>query len=213
SSLGIKTICDLRTAQEKNHRPDRVPANSGIRLVHIPISGSMQDEAESLSHLFPWLSGKARKTDYAEIAQRTYTEYVTDFRVEFAEVLKLFTDANNLPILIHCTAGKDRTGFSCALIQLTLGMSQELVIQDYFQTNDHLQRLKADAVHRLRLPVKLGFPAEKILPLIEARKEYIEAAIAQINKDYQAVDNYVRRGLGLSDEDARKLNELLLEKP
>ena len=172
----------------------------------------MQDETEDISRLTSWLSGKVRRANYAEIAQRTYTEYVTDFQTEFSEVLKLFTDSNNLPILIHCTAGKDRTGFSCALIQLTLGVPLELVIQDYLLSNDHLQRLKADISRRLRFPVMLGFPAEKFLPLVESRKEYIEAAIAQINSDYQGIEDYVQRGLSLSDEDLRKLNELLLEK-
>ena len=114
--------------------------------------------------------------------------------------------------MIHCTAGKDRTGFSCALIQLILGAPLELVIQDYLLSNDHLQRLKADVSRRLRFPVMLGFPVDKFLPLVESRKEYIEAAIAQINSDYQGIEDYVRRGLSLSYEDVRKLNELLLEK-
>ena len=212
-SLGIKTICDLRSEQERVARPDRVPANSGIRYVHIPVGGSMQDAAEKLSRLTPWLFGKVQKADYAEIAQRTYTEFVTDFRAEFSEVLKLFTNSDNLPMLIHCTAGKDRTGFSCAVVQLSLDVSQELVIQDYLLTNEHLQRVKEDAAERLKLPVRLGFSADKLLPLIEARREYIEAAIAQINSNYQNIENYLRHGLCLTDEDVLKLREALLEKP
>ena len=212
ASIGIKTICDLRTDQERNQKPDRMPVNSSVKLIHIPISGSMQDEVENISRLSPWLSGKVRKANYAEIARRTYTEYVTDFKAEFAEALKLFTDSNNLPILIHCTAGKDRTGFSCALVQLTLGVPFEIVIQDYLLSNDHLEKLKAETSQRLRVPTMLGFPVDKFLPLIESRKEYIEAAIAQINSDYQGIENYVRQGLGLSDEDVLKLNRFLIEK-
>ncbi len=213
TSLGIQTICDLRTDQERNRWPDRVPANLGIKQVHIPVSGSMQTEANELSRLSSWLFGRARKTNYAEIAQRTYTEYVTRFQAEFSKVLKLFSDSSNLPILIHCTAGKDRTGFSCAVVQLILGVSQELVIQDYLQSNNHLQRIKAETAHRIKLPVMLGFPADKFLPLIEARREYIEAAIAQIHNNYQGIENYVWQGLGLTDEDVLKLKEALLEKP
>jgi len=212
ASIGIKTICDLRTDQERDQRPDRVPLNSTIKLIHIPISGSMQDEVENVSRLSPWLSGKVRRADYAEIAQRTYTEYVTDFKAEFAEALKLFTDNNNLPILIHCTAGKDRTGFACALIQLTVGVPLEIVIQDYLLSNNHLEKLKAETSQRLRFPARFGFPVDKFLPLIESRKEYIEAAIAQIDRDYQGIEDYVRRGLGLSGEDVLKLNRLLIEK-
>ena len=213
ASLGINTICDLRTDQERNRRPDRVPANSNLRLIHIPVRGSMQNGAEDASRLYPWLSGKVRRADYTEIAQRTYTEYVTHFQTEFSVMLKLLTDADNLPILIHCTAGKDRTGFSCALVQLALGVPQELVIQDYLRSNENLQRLKAETFRRLRVPARLGFPVDKFLPLIESRKEYIEAAIAQIKNGYQGIENYLRRGLGLTDEDVLKLYKLLIEKP
>ena len=212
TSLEIKTICDLRTDQERDGYPDRLPANSEIRYVHIPIGGSMQSETNGLSRLSPWLFGKVRRADYGEIAQRTYMEYVTHFQTEFSKILKLFLDNSNLPLLIHCTAGKDRTGFSCALLQLTLGVSYELVLQDYLLSNYHLQRIKAETAQKLKLPIMLGFSADKFLPLLEARREYIEAAIAQIKSDYKNVETYVRRGLGFTGEDVLKLREVLLEK-
>jgi protein-tyrosine phosphatase len=129
----------------------------------------------------------------------------------FSEILRLVSDSHNLPILIHCAAGKDRTGFACSLIQLALGVPLELVVQDYLQSNDHLGQLRDDVLNRLKIFSILGVSRQKLFPLFEARREYIEAAFGQIEEDYPSLEDYIRQGLGLSDPDLLRLNDVLLE--
>jgi protein-tyrosine phosphatase len=212
SSLGIKTILDLRTNKERTNNPDRIPDNSKINSIHIPIKVTMHDESGIPFQLFSLLFGKARKIDYHEAMKQVYQEYVTDFRSEFSEIIRLVSLGNNLPILIHCTGGKDRTGFACSLIQLILGVPLKTVVLDYLKTNEYLHEVKDEFQKRLKKFSLFGASIEKLLPLFEARKEYWEAAYDQIRNDYGTVQNFVQDGLNVSDEEMLRLNNLLLEK-
>lgn len=211
SSLGLRTVCDLRTHQERDDHPDRIPRHRGIRSLHIPVKVNQHDESGLLLRLLWLVFGRARRLDYGEVARKSYREYVTDFSPQFSAVMKVATEPQNLPMLIHCTAGKDRTGFACSLIQLTLGVSPEVVMADYLRSNNHLDRFKEVTLYKLRFLKLFGVSKQKILPLLEARSEYLEAAWDQISQDYGSVGGYVREGLGFSDEDTRRLKRLFLE--
>jgi len=211
SALGIRTICDLRTHQERDDNPSRLPRHAGIRVLHIPVKVNRHDESGLLLRALWLLFGKARKLDYGKLARESYREYVTDFRPQFSTVMKLAADDHNLPLLIHCTAGKDRTGFACSLIQLMLGVPPEAVLDDYLRSNDHLDAFTDGMLHKLRFASLFGLSREKLLPLFEARQEYLEAAFDQIRRDYGTVSDYVREGLEVSDAQVRRLRGLLLE--
>jgi protein-tyrosine phosphatase len=212
SALGIQTIIDLRTRKEKQKNPDRSPENSQLKFIHIPIKVKMHNESGFLLQLLSLLFGKARMIDYHEAMKGVYREYVTNFRSEFSEVIKLASDSRNLPLLIHCVGGKDRTGFACALIQLILGVPVETVMHDYLKTNDHSHELKDEIQKKLKKFSAFGVAIEKFFPLFEARKEYLEAAFGQIKNDFGTIDDYVRDGLNFSDEAKQRLKDLLLEK-
>lgn len=211
SLLGIKTIIDLRTKKERNNNPDRIPGNSAIKSIHIPIKVTTHDESAFIWQLLSLLFGKARNIDYGEAMKQVYQEYVTDFGSEFSEIIRLVSESSNLPILIHCAGGKDRTGFACSLIQLILGVPVETMIHNYLKTNEYLHEAKDEFRNRLKKFSFFGISIEKFVPIFEARREYLEAAFNQISSDFGSVDNYVRDELGFSDEDRLRLKDLLLE--
>lgn len=211
AALDIRTICDLRTYGEKEDHPDRAPRHSGVRSIHIPIKVDRHNESGSIARLFWLLFGDARRLDYGKLVRKSYREYVTDFHSEFSTVLRLATESHNLPLLIHCTAGKDRTGFACALIQRALGVPPDHVMEDYMRSNEHLDAFTEEVLNRFRFVRLFGVTREKVLPLFEARTEYLEAAFDQISRDYGTIGSYLRDGLGFSDEDRRQLKKLLLE--
>ena len=212
SSLGIKTIIDLRTYQERSKNPDRLPGNSNINSIHIPIKVKMHNESAFIWQLLSLLFGNARKIDYHEAMKEIYREYITSFRSEFSEIIKLASDSRNLPLLIHCVGGKDRTGFACSLIQLMLDIPVDLVMQDYLKTNDYSHEIKDEIKKRLKKFSFFGVSIEKFLPLFEARREYFEAAYDQIGNEFGSLDDYVRDGLNFSDKDRQRLKDLLLDK-
>jgi protein-tyrosine phosphatase len=208
-NLGICTICDLRNPIEHSNQPDRLPGDWNGRVIHIPIQAQIQDERKRIAHLLSLLFGKGRDIDFAQVSMKTYQRFVTDFSPGFSQVLELVADEDNLPILIHCTAGKDRTGFACSLIQLVLGVPSELAFQEYLRSNGNLDGFKREMDKRLTFISLLGIKKEKFFPLFEARAAYLEAAFARIEADYGSMENYVRNGLGFTD--GANLKALLLE--
>ena len=209
-SLGIKVVCDLRAHDEVRKEPDRIPNNSGLKSVHIPMKSKRHYELSLIPRIFALISGKARKIDFEKVLIDIYQEFVTDFTDEFSSILKLISDSNNLPILIHCKGGKDRTGFACALIQLILDVPMELVEQDYLLTNDCFEDTIDELMNRFKYLSIFGVTKEKLLPFFEARKEYLESALDQIKKDFGTVGNYVESGLSFSAEDKFMLKKLLV---
>ena len=210
-SLGIKVVCDLRAHDERRKEFDRIPNNSGIKSVHIPMKSKRHHELGLIQRIFALVTGKARKINFEQVLIEIYQEFVTDFLEEFSRILKLISDKNNLPILIHCKGGKDLTGFACALIQLLLDTPLELVEQDYLLTNKCFMEIKEEYLSRFKYLSIFGVSREKLLPFFEARKEYFEAALEQINRDYGTVNNYAKHGLNFSEEDKFELKKLLLE--
>ena len=212
SELGIRTVCDLRTLQEKERWPDRFPRNSHVKTFHFPIKVSRHKEAGFVAQLFSLLFGETRKLNYALVTQDAYREYVTDFRSEFSEIIKLAAEPTNLPILIHCAAGKDRTGFACSLLHLMLAIPQESVLADYLLSNEYLNEFKVAMLNKLKVFHLLGVSKQKFMPLLDARSEYLQAAFDQIHRDYGTIEGYFHDGLGILAEERTRLNEALLER-
>jgi protein-tyrosine phosphatase len=211
SALGIRTVCDLRTQREKAREPDRLPEDAAIKCVHLPIKVRNHDESGFLLQLLSLLLGGARRFDNDQGLIGFYREYVTDFSGVFSQVIRLAAERDNLPLLIHCTAGKDRTGFACALLQLLLGVSYKSVMEEYLLSNTHLHGFREEQMRRLRAFTLIGVRRERFLPFFEARREFLEAAHEQISHDYGTVRDYARDGLRLSEENSLRLKNLLIE--
>lgn len=211
STLGIKTIIDLRTHQERHKNPDPIPKNSTMKSIHIPIKVRMHNESGFIWQLLSFRFGKARKIDFHAAVREMYQEYVSDFTLEFSKILKLTSESSNLPILIHCTGGKDRTGFACCLIQLALDIPFETVLQDYLKTNSFLQEVKDEFKKKLKRFSVLGLSTEKLAPLFEARKEFLETAYEKIISDFGAVNDYIQDELHFSEDEIQGLKHLLIQ--
>jgi protein-tyrosine phosphatase len=111
----------------------------------------------------------------------------------------------NLPVLIHCSAGKDRTGVVSSLIQLVLGVSIETVMDDYLKTNDHLGTYNEEILQRISKLSYFGVPWKMFAPLFEARSDYLNAALAQVKEEFGAIDKWFQQGLGFSQAEQAAL--------
>jgi protein-tyrosine phosphatase len=98
------------------------------------------------------------------------------------------------PILIHCTAGKDRTGLLAALILQYLGAGPEEVVRDFLRTNDAMMRephfSRASAIARQLLECE---PSKTILEaMLGVREAYLEEAISAISQCFGDLPSYLR---------------------
>jgi protein-tyrosine phosphatase len=128
---------------------------------------------------------------------RNYVRHNThSFRALFGHLLE-----DRAPLVIHCTAGKDRTGFASALILHALGVADEVIAEDYLLTNQHYKR---DATAATDLPEDV----RNAIGNVEA--SYLAAAFEAVGRDYGDLETYLRDGLklGTSEQIALKARYL-----
>lgn len=209
ASLGIKTVCDLRSEGERVHEPDRIPVAKPFTFFNIPMRPIVDYHGRSFGRLFSLMFGSERRRDYVAESYQAYREYATHYLPQLKALFQRISDPENLPLLIHCSAGKDRTGVVASLIQLVLGVPFETAIDDYLKTNGNLRAYKEDAFRRLSKLGYFGVPWKKLyVPLFDARAEFLNAAIEQIKKEFGAVDEWFRSGLGFSEIEKKNIQSM-----
>jgi protein-tyrosine phosphatase len=131
----------------------------------------------------------------------SYRNYVhqntQSFRALFTHLLK-----DPAPLVIHCTAGKDRTGFACALILQVLGVPDEVIAEDYLLTNRFYRR---DPSASSELPDDV----RQVLGSVET--SFLDAAYDAIRADYGDLENYFSDGLGVGERERATLQARYLE--
>lgn len=207
--LGIRVICDLRTRQEWE-RSAFLPDSAAVhmrwdydrRAVSLDLPG---DPTE-----FTRETAKAAMT-------RLYRALPTALERQYAWLLKALA-AGRVPLLVNCSAGKDRTGVAAALVLVCLGVSMEDVMADFCFTdkavdleerffNHCFTAAQRDQDHAFiaRLSPRARAPLLKALP------EYLRAAFDQIARDHGSVRNYVHSRLHVTEPQVARLRTTLLE--
>jgi protein-tyrosine phosphatase len=209
--LGIHTVCDLRGESEQKEQPDRTFGGAEINRVKVPVKVNLHNARGFLTSLFSFRFGKGRQLDFGEAAREGYRAYASHFCGEFATIIRLASDSRNLPILIHCKAGKDRTGFSTSLILSLLGVPFEQVMEEYLKTNVYLREFREKTLKQLKIFSFFGFSIDNYLPLFDACPDYLQAAYDQINEEYGSLEEYAQKCLVLSDETLTRLKSILLD--
>src|ERR1700716_3037082 len=192
--LGLRSAFDFRGTEE------RVEASCGLTeiAVHsLPVEPTVVATLRARGAAGKALSS-ADSVDVMRDSYRSYVRYNTpSFRALFAHLME-----DRAPLVIHCTAGKDRTGFACALILHVLGVPDELIAEDYLLTNRFYRR---DTTASSDLPEEV----KQVLARVEA--SFLAAAFEAIRDDYGDLENYLGDGLGLGDGERARLQARYLE--
>lgn len=206
--LRLHRVVDFRSTAERERDADRLPATPELDVVYRPIQGDGLDP-EALRRSI--LSGEATREQMTAMLVDGNRAFVTDFSDVYADFLRGLADPDNLPLLFHCTAGKDRAGFGAALALLALGVPRETVMQDYLLTNafsaEHTERM----LRILRVVSFFRTDPEDVRPLFEARREYLQTAFDTIDAKYGDTDTYLRAALGVDEALQARLRANLLE--
>ncbi|MER5862006.1 tyrosine-protein phosphatase [Kitasatospora sp. NPDC002040] len=129
-----------------------------------------------------------------------YRWFVTDpvARDRFATVLRLLAAPDGPPVLFHCSAGKDRTGWVAALTLTALGVDRATVFEDYLLTNTRSAALIAHIVESFGTQGLMKDPT-LLLPVFRAESEYLEAALEEVATGWTSFEHFWQDGLGLDD--------------
>jgi protein-tyrosine phosphatase len=124
----------------------------------------------------------------SDLMHELYNSLAHKGAVRFAELFEHLLH-NDSPAMIHCTAGKDRTGVACALILLALGVPRPLVLQDYLLTN---------ALVPHTLPDGGRLPPEVLQVLLTVRTSFLDTTLQLIDREPGGFEGYLQQRLGLS---------------
>ena len=201
--LGIGVICDLRRDAERTLEPTPFPVHDP-RQIHVSID---PDHAVKLREAleFDRLDVAGRVRYMIEINRELARVHTT----EYTQVFDALWSAGDSGFLIHCAAGKDRTGFGVAAILFALGVPRDVVIDDYLLTNEAMD-FERFILPRLR--ENYGeIDIEEAKALSGVRLEYIHAALDEVDAHHGSFETYLERALGIDAARRAALRDRYLE--
>lgn len=194
AALGLRTVCDFRGEAEQARAPSRLPPGVTLHPLSIQptIGASLADLAKN---------SEANGDDVTAVLCQAYAAYALDWAYQYRAMFELIL-AGDVPLLFHCTAGKDRTGFAATLILSALGVDRATIREDYLATN-RIWQPPADLASHL--------PPAAAKMLLSANSTFLDAAFAAIDGAYPTVDAYLEAKIGLDAGKRDRLKELLLD--
>ncbi|MEU8776169.1 tyrosine-protein phosphatase [Streptomyces sp. NPDC048606] len=215
AGLGLRTVVDLRSAPERADHPDVLPEGARLLVRDVladKMSESRMPAAAQLKDLLAdpvvaeeHLGGGKAQALFGSV----YRSFVGTASAQdaYRTLLNEVADPQAGPLLFHCTAGKDRTGWGATVILALLGADEETLMAEYLSVNP--------AVKQAFAPMIEGFTAaggdpDIALALIGVFPDYLEAGLDEVRLRFGSMEKYVREGLGVSDETVEALRARLV---
>ncbi|MGS2614792.1 tyrosine-protein phosphatase [Micromonospora sp. LZ34] len=190
AALGVRTVIDLRRQYEVE-RDGRVPDFPGLTWRHVPPEHAEWD-------LQPYQPG----SDLARYLADRYADLADTGTAGLARAVGLIADAGNAPVVVHCVAGKDRTGIVCALTLAVLGVADETIGADYALSTEAGERF-------LAWFASTGKEMRPGLPPLTCPAEAITLFLAELRERHGSVEDYLRHA-GVTDAQLAALRDHLL---
>jgi protein-tyrosine phosphatase len=213
-AFGLRTVVDFRLPGEVLvGGEDRLPA--GATRVSLPVAGG------DLGAFYDLIASGDHRQQHEVLGQGRATEFMLGVhrgfvagqrqRDGFGIALRMIADASmGLPLLYHCTSGKDRTGWMTAIVLTALGVPHLTVMSDYLLSND---------VYRTRY-FKLGNDLAKtgmmrdpglLRPILELSPAYLDAAFDEVWRRYGSFGAFLSRGLDVDGQTLLQLRDALMD--
>ena len=208
-ALELSALIDFRSSAEKDEEPNRLPQPPAFTIVDIPIldEGNKSLVGDVMARIE---SGNFEGFDPGQSMLQANRQFADEFTPQFRQFIHIVLDADGAPVVWHCSAGKDRTGFAAAILLRILGVSQDTIMQDYMASRDPALAARENQLLMLRL-FKGEETADKIAVLMGVEEAWLEAGFQEIDATWGDFDNYVANGLQLSAADIQRLQGNLLQ--
>ena len=198
AALGLRSICDLRGVGERRKNPVDI---AGAENLHFAIEPSVGASLKDILRTGQ-ISGHVAPADMMALLREAYEAYALIAKDQYRGLFARILEPGGLPLLLHCAAGKDRTGFGSALILTALGVRWDDVMTDYLATNDQWRR---ETARNFDLPDGVKDV------LLTAHESLLIAAFDAIRGAYGSIDAYLEQAIGLDASARSRLAALLLD--
>jgi protein-tyrosine phosphatase len=208
--LGIQLICDLRSASERTHIPTLWPEGSAVQMLHLDVSADVRAGNAAMAKA---LLENPTAEGAREAMLISYRHFPQAFAGHLPTLFGRLLASDGLPLVFHCAAGKDRTGFLAALLLAALGVSQQTILDDYLLSARYWGGARGETSIRQVLTVMFGAAPDDavIKPLVAVEKAYLVAAFDAIVEQYGSVEGYLETVAGVGPAQREALKSVLLE--
>ncbi|AOZ47247.1 protein-tyrosine-phosphatase [Acidipropionibacterium acidipropionici] len=213
ADLGIATVYDMRTAQEQAKKPDELPVSA--LLVPLDVLADDQGDASIGAAI---MSGHTREVadlleegGAAAIIGKSYRKFIrlrsahTAYEAFFRG---LANPSRRGAALFHCATGKDRTGWAAVCLLRILGAEDDVILDDYLQTNADLMPTIQPVLDKAEAD---GVDPELVLPILTVHERNLAVADDEVKRVFGSFDAYLSEGLGLKDSTLEALRERFVE--
>ena len=210
--LGLRTVIDFRTPGEVLlGGTDRLP--HGVELASLPVGGG------DIGLVYELIASGDHDRQRRELGDGRAASLMVEInrgfvadgrqREAFGMALRLICSPGRLPLLYHCSGGKDRAGWMTAIVHTALGVPCELVLRDYLLSNDfhrtEYQKLRFDLV-----TTGMVDDPELLRPIMEQSATYLGAAFEEVDRRYASFGAFLAHGLEVSEAMLAELRRGLL---
>jgi protein-tyrosine phosphatase len=210
ASLRIRYEIDLRTDKERAEAPTRWGENAPDVIAISVGEARNSDPSRLTANAAAELSSPQ---DAQRFLQQATVRIATQGAAEIGEVIRRLGQGDE-PALIHCSAGKDRTGVTVAILMTLLGAPRDQVDREYMRSNEakdqQLERMKA----REQTGTPSGFLSlkpEVLQTLLGTKPDYMAAVFTAIDEQYGSFDAYTKNGMKIRPDQIQALRAKLLE--
>ena len=180
----IKVIIDLRGPDEVEHLKDT--NIKAINFINLPLLPEKKEDEPS-----PIVTIKHMTLPDMAFAYRQLV--LKDRKDSWSKIFNVLLENNDGAILFHCSAGKDRTGVVTAVILTALGINKDIIYKDYLLTNEK-------PLYYKKMALEMDPESREIfLDYFQAKKEYLDAAFDEINKQYGSFNNFLAECCSLDE--------------
>ena len=185
--LNIQSVLDFRSHGEMEHLKD-----AQLGWEYYPI-GAIKEIGELQGNFdFQSLLGQVKPEELTSYLLKIYKQlpfHNNAYKKMFSLLLE-----EKVPLLFHCSAGKDRTGVASYLILKTLGVDEKTIMQDYLASNFYR------AQENEQIGVKAGVLKEQVLYLMMVHEECLQASMDEIKKRYPDFNTYLFKEYGIDQD-------------
>jgi protein-tyrosine phosphatase len=207
NQLKLRLVCDLRSESERTSRPCLDWLDPAPRRLHLELSAGLA--AATLPFLERMRRGSDREAARG-LMETTYSE-LPQAAAPFLSRLFESLVAGEWPLLVHCTAGKDRTGFTVAMILAALEVEPTFIRDDYLRgSGRNPLEIEQPSSHMMKALIGRDLTAEESRYVHAVHGNYLDAAYARIARDWGGPLDYLERAAGLDAGRRATLREQLI---